>query len=186
MKKLFVYNTEKLSYEPIKPVGYAPYVGAALLAFGLGWVSSTSNTFNKIIHNNTTIVTTIPFSENALVEQLNKCNVKYPHIVLAQAKLESNNFTSQVFKQNNNLFGMRKARRRITSSQSEKNTYAYYRDWVDCVYDYAMYQSEVMCSVSNEDEYFIKLGERYAEDPMYVSKLKGMIKTNKLKSIFED
>lgn len=186
MKKLFTYNIEKLSYEPITTVGYMPYVGALALAFGLGWMSSTNTIFNRIIHNNTTIVTTIPFSEDALIEQLNKCNVKYPHIVLAQAKLESNNFTSKVFKENNNMFGMRKARRRITSSQSEKNTYAYYRDWVDCVYDYAMYQSEVMCSVSNEDGYFAKLGEKYAEDPLYVTKLKGMIKQKKLKTIFED
>jgi flagellum-specific peptidoglycan hydrolase FlgJ len=132
------------------------------------------------------MVHTEKFSEGALVELLMDCNVKYPYIVLAQAKLESGNFTSKIFKQNNNMFGMRKARRRITSSQSEKNTYAYYRDWVDCVYDYAMYQSNVMCDVTSENQYFDKLSARYAEDSTYVSKLKDIIDREKLKTIFEE
>jgi hypothetical protein len=84
------------------------------------------------------------------------------------------------------MFGMRKARQRITAAQSEKDTYAYYRDWIDCVYDYAMYQGSVMCNVSNEADYFAKLGERYAEDSLYVPKLKQIIKKENLKSVFEE
>ena len=114
------------------------------------------------------------------------CNIKYPHIVLAQAKQESGHFTSRIFKQNHNMFGMRKARQRITSAQDEKNTYAFYRDWMDCVYDMGMYQSSVMCNVSNENEYFAKLGARYAEDPMYITRLKNIIEKEKLKTIFEE
>ena len=156
----------------------------------LSGVSSSNIIINKIIHINqvdTTIVTqSKPFSEEALIELLKDCNMKYPHIVLAQAKVESGNFKSKLFKQNHNMFGMRKARQRITTAQSEKNTYSFYRDWMDCVYDYAMYQSTVMCTISNEDEYFARLGERYAEDPAYVNKLKEIIKNEKLKTIFED
>jgi flagellum-specific peptidoglycan hydrolase FlgJ len=163
-----------------------PYVGVASLAFGLGWTFSTNTTFNKIIHNNTTVITTIPFSEAALIEQLNKCNIKYPHIVLAQAKLESSNFSSENFKKNNNLVGLRKARRRVTTSLSEKNTYAYYRDWVDCIYDICMWQSSFANNASSEEEYFRILQEKYAEDPQYVNKLKNIIEKGKLRAIFED
>ena len=81
---------------------------------------------------------------------------------------------------------MRKAHHRITSAQSEQNTYAYYRDWVDCVYDYAMYQSEVMCNITSEEQYFNKLGAKYAQDSSYVHTLKNAISSGNLKSIFEE
>lgn len=187
MKKLFFYNKEKLVYEPIKWSGYAYYIGIPVATFGLGWALSTNTYITNIIHRTDTIQNgNVGFSEDALIGLIKDCNIKYPYIVLAQAKLESSHFTSELFKKNNNMFGMKKARRRITSSQDEKGSYAYYRDWMDCIYDYAMYQSEVMCSVSNEDEYFAKLKERYAEDPQYVDKLRYIIKTEKLKNIFED
>ena len=42
--------------------------------------------------------------EEQIEETIYKMNFKYPHIVLAQAKLESSNFNSTIFKENNNLF----------------------------------------------------------------------------------
>jgi len=187
MRKLFYFNKEKCTFETIKPKGYLPGLGALLIAFGLGWASNTK-VVTRIFYgkNDTIVVHSTEFSEQALIEMLMDCNVKYPHIVLAQAKLESGHFTSKIFKQNHNMFGMRKAHQRITSAQDEKDTYAFYRDWMDCVYDYAMYQSSVMCSVSNENEYFAKLSTRYAEDPMYVTRLKAIIEKEKLKTIFEE
>ena len=187
---LFRFNKEKLTYERVQLSTYFKYTGMLGAMFTLGWITSTNETVNKIININqvdtTIIVPSKKFSEDALIELLKDCNMKYPYIVLAQAKIESGRFTSKVFKQNNNMFGMRKARQRITSAQGEKNTYAFYRDWMECVYDYAMYQSTVMDGISSEEEYFIKLGERYAEDPGYVSKLKDLIKKEKLKNIFEE
>lgn len=191
MNNLFSFNNKTLTYEKIKSKSYIKIgtyiVGGFIFLFILGWLSGTNNyiikRFNKteIVESNKT-----PFSEENLIKMFKDCNIKYPYIVLAQAKLESGNFTSKLFRENNNMFGMRKARQRITTAQTEKGNYAYYRDWLDCVYDYAMYQSSVMCTVNNETEYFSKLGERYAEDSTYVSKLKNIIKKEKLKSIFED
>ena len=187
---LFYFDKEKLTYEKIPLTTYVKCAGVAGAMFVLGWVSSTNETINKIVHlkqiDTTIVAKDRPFSEDALIELLKNCNIKYPHIVLAQAKLESNNFKSKIFKQNNNMFGMRKARQRITTAETEKSTYAYYRDWVDSVHDYAMYQSSVMSNVPNESEYFNKLGERYAEDTLYISKLKNIIKIEKLKNIFEE
>jgi uncharacterized FlgJ-related protein len=189
MKKLLCYNKEKLVYESVHPKVYLIYVIILFIVFGLGWITSTNTVINKIINKrqvDTLVFHTTPFSEESLIVLLKECKIKYPHIVLAQAKLESNNFKSEAFKRNNNMFGMKRAYQRITTAQNKKDTYAVYRDWVDCVYDYAMYQSEVMCSVSSEEQYFNKLGERYAEDTMYVAKLKKMIESKKLKVIFED
>jgi len=195
MKKIFVFDKESLTFQNIKTQSYIKVgtylVGAFAILFILGWLSGTNNYIVQKFTHKTEVTDTLiihgeRFSEDALIILFKECNVKYPHIVLAQAKLESGNFKSKIFKQNNNMFGMRKARQRITSAQSEKNTYAFYRDWVDCVYDYCMYQSSVLCNVTNEDEYFAKLSARYAEDSTYVSKLKDIIKKEKLKSIFEE
>ena len=81
---------------------------------------------------------------------------------------------------------MKLARQRITTAIGEKNGHAYYRDWVDGLYDYGMWQSSMMCNITNETEYFTKLDERYAEDTTYINKLKNIIEKNKLKNIFED
>lgn len=187
MKKLCFFNKEKCTYEPVKPKEYLIGLGTLALVFGLGWASNTK-VISKIFYgkNDTIQIPTIKFSEQALIETLMDCNIKYPHIVLAQAKLESGNFTSKVFKQNHNMFGMKKAKRRITSSQEGNNSYAFYRDWVDCVYDYGMWSQNMLCNVSSESEYFNKLQERYAEDSMYVSKLKTIIEKEKLKALFEE
>lgn len=50
------------------------------------------------------------FTKDKLIEKIKKLNFRFPHIVYAQAILESGNFTSQVFKENNNMFGMREAK----------------------------------------------------------------------------
>jgi uncharacterized FlgJ-related protein len=195
MKKIFIFDKESLTFQNIKTQSYVKIgtylVGIFAILFILGWLSGTNNYIVQKFTHKTEVTDTLTihgesFSEDALIILFKECNVKYPHIVLAQAKLESGHFKSKIFKQNNNMFGMRKARQRITSAQSEKDTYAYYRDWIDCVYDYCMYQSSVLCNVTNESEYFAKLGERYAEDSTYVSKLKNIIQREKLKNLFEE
>lgn len=187
MKKLFYFDKENCRYEPIKTRGYILGVGALAMTFSLGWVSNTK-TISRIFHKrtDTVMVHTEKFSEGALVELLMDCNVKYPYIVLAQAKLESGNFTSKIFKQNNNMFGMKKPRRRTTTASMEKNGYAYYRDWIDCVYDYGFYSCCNLSEVNSEEEYYAVLSDRYAEDPSYIEKLRELIIREKLKKLFED
>jgi hypothetical protein len=56
------------------------------------------------------------FTQDKLVGLLKDLNVKYPHIVLAQARLETGGYKSRIFKENNNLFGMRQATVRINTA----------------------------------------------------------------------
>ena len=119
MKKIFVFDNDSLTFRNIKTRSYIK-VGTYLLGtfavlFILGWFTGTNNyIINKITHKtevtDTLIIHGEPFSEDALITLFKECNIRYPHIVLAQAKLESGNFTSKVFRQNHNMFGMRKAR----------------------------------------------------------------------------
>lgn len=190
MLKLFRYNKETLTFDRIK-IKPKVYISTILLIGGIYWLGWVSNIqiVNRIVHHKTTDTVLVhgqPFNEKALIELIKDCNLKYPHIVLAQAKIESGNFKSNIFRQNNNMFGMRRARMRVTSAQSEKDTFAYYRDWMDCVYDYAMYQTSIMCDVNSEEEYLNKLGEKYAQDSSYVPAIKSLIEREKLRSKFRD
>lgn len=190
--KIFKYNKRSLSFETIDPVRLWTYIIIGIIILiAIGWLLGSNNfIINKIIHKNEVVDTLVvhgeKFTEKKLVELLKDCNFKYPYIILAQAKLESGNFTSSLFRSNNNMFGMKKPRKRSTTSMYEKNGYAYYRDWIDCVYDYGFYSCCNLSEVNNEEEYYKILSERYAEDTSYVEKLKGLIQREKLKKLFED
>jgi len=124
------------------------------------------------------------FSEDKLIEKLKELNVKFPYIAFAQSKLETGNFTSKVFRENSNLFGMREAKQRITTSQGTENNHAYYTTWVESVLDYSFYQCKYLSSINSEEQYFQYLGQSYAENPNYVSILKDMIVKENLKARF--
>ena len=56
-------------------------------------------------------------------------NFPFPDIVIAQAKLETGHFKSEVFRMNNNLFGMRHPRQRVTLSKGSNLNHAVYDSW---------------------------------------------------------
>jgi hypothetical protein len=124
------------------------------------------------------------FTEEKFINLLKELNVKYPHIVLAQAKLESNNFTSKIFRENHNLFGMKQARMRVNTADGTQYNHAYYESWRASVLDYAFYQCRYLGGIQSEDAYYQYLGQAYAEDGSYVAKLKSMVSKNNLKSLF--
>jgi hypothetical protein len=124
------------------------------------------------------------FSEDKLIERLKELNVKFPYIAFAQAKLETGNFTSKIFRENNNLFGMREAKQRITTAQGTEHNHAYYHSWYESVLDYSFYQCRYLSGINTEEQYFQYLGQSYAENPNYVSILKDMIVKENLKARF--
>ena len=123
-----------------------------------------------------------PFSEEKLIALMKELNVKFPHIVMAQSKLETNNFKSGIFKENHNLFGMKEARIRISTAKGTNRNHAYYDNWESSVYDYAFYQCRYLSALTTETEYYRYLAGSYAEDPHYVSKVKNI--ADKLKNKF--
>lgn len=121
------------------------------------------------------------FSEKKFVNLLEDMNFRFPHIVYAQSSLETGNFTSSLFKENNNLFGMRIPAQRITLANNSQNDYAYYNTWIESVYDYALYSATYLSQLKTEEEYLNYLQQNYAEDSTYVSKLKKIIEQSKSK-----
>lgn len=115
------------------------------------------------------------FSEEKLIKLIESLNFPFPKIVYAQAILETGGFTSSIYKENNNLFGMKRAVVRITTSKGESKGHAYYDNWMESVFDYALYSATYLSNIKTEEEYFSYLSQFYAEDKEYVKKLKNII-----------
>jgi uncharacterized FlgJ-related protein len=118
------------------------------------------------------------FSEPKLKEYILELNIKFPHIVLAQSQLETGHYTSKIFRENHNLFGLKQAKQRPCTALGTENDHSYYNNWRESVQDYAMYSARYLSQLRTEEEYFQYLGQNYAEDPNYITKLKTIIKNN--------
>lgn len=125
------------------------------------------------------------FSEEKLVNLIKHLNFKFPHIVYAQAVLESNNFKSNMFIENNNMFGMKEAMVRISTAKGTQNGHAFYDDWKDCLYDYALYSARYLGSITSEEDYLNYISQNYAEDGEYINKLKKVIVDNRIINKFK-
>jgi hypothetical protein len=125
-----------------------------------------------------------PFSEKALVQILEDLNVKFPHIVLAQAMLETGHFKSDVFKQNNNLFGMKEAKTRQHTAVGTNLGHACYDTWQESVIDYALYQARYLSHIKTESDYLLYLNDKYAESTNYDSVILEVVDTMSLRELF--
>ena len=195
MKNLFKYNKETLEFQKVQKKSYVKLslviLFTIIILLLIGWLSGTNNyIINRITHKTQVVDTVkvqgIAFSEEALIDLLRSSNIKYPYIVLAQAKIESGNFTSRIFKQNHNLFGMKQPRIRTTTALGTRFGHAYFSSWESSVYDYAMFQNYRMHGVESELEYYAKLADGYAEDSTYAVIIKKTVDSLKLKKHFQE
>ena len=126
------------------------------------------------------------FSQEALVKELKRLNVRFPEIILAQSILETGHFSSRIFKENNNLFGMKQARARSTTAVGTQLNHAYYDNWKQSVMDYALFQNAYMNKLRKEKQYLNYLEKNYAEAKDYDKTLLQVIEREKLKELFLD
>jgi hypothetical protein len=126
----------------------------------------------------------VNFSKEKLVQMLKDLNIKFPHIVMAQSIIETGKFKSTIFKTNHNLFGMKEAKRRVTTAKGTELNHAYYNSWQESVYDYAFFQCRYLGKIQTEEEYFAYLGANYAESINYIQVLKSTIEREGLKQLF--
>jgi len=122
-------------------------------------------------------------SKENLWKVINEMDIQHPKIVFAQALLETGNFTSYVFKTNNNLFGMKMPGKRPTVAKKpkKKGGYARYDSWIQSVEDYKLFQDYVFerRGELGETKYFSYLDRMYCESTGYSQKLKKIIEKNK-------
>lgn len=84
--------------------------------------------------------------------------IPHAEIVLAQARLETGNFTSKLCRTKHNIFGIRSGR-----------TYKSYRHWRDCVADY---KRRISSRYRGGDYYAFLRCIGYAEDRAYEAKVR--------------
>jgi uncharacterized FlgJ-related protein len=184
----YKFNEETLDFERTKItnkslIGFGAAVGLLLV---FGFTSNPANKVQNLSQEEKLIVIREynDFSEQKLIEKIDQLNFRYPHIILAQAKLESGHFKSTIFLENNNMFGMKEAKLRANLAKGTNRGHAYYDTWQDCILDYALYYSTYLSDIRTEGEYFEYLRQNYAEDPTYIQRLKQIIKKQDLKSKF--
>jgi hypothetical protein len=188
---IYIYDKKEIRFKKLGRSSIALIVGgvlgvAVLVAYGLGRFTAIGNLSEyekEILLIN---LEHPPFTEDDFVRHLKEVNVKFPHIVMAQAYLESSYkgrpFNSPIFKENHNMFGMKEAKSRPTTALGTKRNHAYFRNWEYAVVDYALYQSAFLRQIKTEEQYFRYLAGSYAEDPNYISKVRKL--AQKFKSKF--
>lgn len=179
---LYRYNKKELKFEKAIHVNSLKWVLIALVLSSFISINTMElKDYERILEIN--INGEREFSEEKLVRKLKELNVKYPHIVLAQAKLESYNYSSHIFIDNNNLFGMKEAQVRINTAKGTQHRHAYYNTWQESVLDYAFWMATYGSKCKTEQQYYDLLNG-YAEDPDYQAKLKNIIEKDNLKELF--
>ena len=109
--------------------------------------------------------------EDSVYHYILELNIRHPDVVFKQARIESGNFTSRIFRSNNNMFGFKQAYKRPNTQVGVDRGYAKYDSWKECVIDYALYQTYSAKNL-NEEDYIKFLGNNFAEDPDYLDKIK--------------
>ena len=102
-----------------------------------------------------------------LMKVLEYYDVLHPEIVYAQAVLETGDFRSKVCKEYNNLFGL---------YNSSTKDYYKFNHWTESVIAYINYIQYRYTPPNNYYKFLERIG--YAEDSLYVSKLKNIVKRN--------
>jgi uncharacterized FlgJ-related protein len=139
---------------------------------------------SKTNQTNYEIITqVISFSELNVYKQLVKIGIAYPDVVLAQAKIETGNFTSRIFTENNNMFGMKLPERRETTAVGENRNHAKYTDWIQSIKDYKLWQDQMIHRAPTKRAYLAYLKRNYAEDKNYINKIKKTVKSLKMSKV---
>ncbi len=111
------------------------------------------------------------FAEDSLVRVIKALGFDHPHIVHAQAIVESAGFTSAIFVENNNLFGMKCPTQRLSTCIGTNRSHAVYYDWISSVVDYKLWYSYMIAPNTPYYEVLEILTNVYAEDPLYGDKV---------------
>lgn len=171
----------------LKTVGITLLVGALVsVVVKLSIGNEPGNVVGNEEHVSKSLSSSEMVNDSILYDFIVSLNIEHPEIVVAQAKVESASYTSNVFKKTGNLFGMGLAKNRPTVASGNYNQYSDYKivnlpKWQLSVIDYAIYQASHFKNLS-EEEYLNKLQRIYAEDPNYKSALLMKVKSLKVKS----
>lgn len=102
--------------------------------------------------------------QEGLMEALVYYDIKHPHIVYAQALIETGNFKSDLYLNDNNLFGL---------YNSDKGKYHRFDHWIESVIAYKDFIQHRYKPPEDYYKFLQRIG--YAKDPHYINKLKRVV-----------
>lgn len=174
---MYYYDKKSLQFKQISIKQYIyTFVLFALIFSSMGF--GTAIKLNQTIEKIAVVIRTNEeqFSEESLKEKIKRMNFKYPDIVYAQAIEETGRFKSAVFKQNNNLFGLKIPNLRPTVAVGENLNHAKFKNWHDSLVERALWEAQNTFNIYSKEEYYQLLDAIYAEKPGYSTRLKNLIK----------
>lgn len=172
---LYTYDKTNLRFNKISPI---IIISMLFIMFLVSFIIAHKLDEIKVVSDETKAIVLQEeneFSRDKLKAYILELNIRFPHIVLAQAELESGHFTSKIFRENNNLFGMKVATKRPTTNKGEEHGHAYYDNWRESVVDYGFFSAQYLSDIKTEKQYLEYLGKNYAEDSTYVNKIIKLI-----------
>ena len=119
----------------------------------------------------------LPFNEKNLSAELTKQGVSFPDVAMAQARLETGHFKSDVFKENNNLFGMKRAVHRTTLGQGNPGEYVYFKSIEESIIDYKLYQMQFVHEINSEEMYIKRICQSYSSNDNYEKLLLSVLES---------
>jgi uncharacterized FlgJ-related protein len=192
----YTYCKKRLTFNKVKPTKIFKVILGVSVLFLITFsaiysIAKTDALETKIVNMPTEekviIINSIEadlFDQGALVKEIKRLNIRYPHIVLAQSMIESGHFESNIFRANHNLFGMKQARQRATTALGTNLNHAYYNNWRESVMDYALFQSAYLRDLKTEKSYLLYLDKNYAMAPNYDKAVVTMVEKYNLKDLF--
>jgi hypothetical protein len=111
-------------------------------------------------------------NDSILYAFLKDNNAWYPEILLKQAKLESGNYTSDVYINANNLYGMKKVgKRQTTQLNTTYKGYGCYTNWCESVLDRMLWDVNRFNNIKPTEEEYLEAMSIYAETENYAELL---------------
>lgn len=170
---------EVLTYRQWAYIGLGIFISFITYAFvETGFQINKKLTFE--VSSDVTLCTQIDedttITKEKLYDYLKNTRISNHKIIYCQALIESGYFKSDLYKKNNNLFGMKLPKNRITSGSGVCGTYQKYNNWRESVSDYMLWMVQNNASELDESSYLKLLGKIYAEDTKYVQKIEKLLK----------
>jgi hypothetical protein len=104
----------------------------------------------------------IKLTEKEILKELIKQGCVLPNVAFAQMKIETGNFKSAICKENRNIAGIKTSKSKYVAGMNRGH--CSYKTYKDCIKDYVRIQNRYLKNIDG----------RYAENPLYVQKLKSM------------
>ena len=145
---LYKFDKDKLNYIPINKTKnfyrniilfiIGIFILSMIIPFIYYNIKNKEYLESEVIIN---LITNETFSKDRLIKEVRSSKFKFPAIIIAQSYIETSHFSSSVWEENHNLFGMRLPLTRLTLAIGDNLNHAVYKTWKDSVKDRLIYEA---------------------------------------------